>query len=252
MTKKTTSPGLKGISPDKAFLDEAKPEKPGLPKPLVKKLAESRAAKKKALKSSIASKAQPRITKSKKAVLEASLPETPEEKEIPLPDKEDVGELLSPRQEAFVRNYVVNDRLRGNGTLSYADAYGFDLNSMSTDDGDFDDEIGSWRVKSSYRKAYEGCSSCASVLLRNLKVQARIQEMYASMLTAALIDSRLTKVILNGQDQHAVQAAREANRVLGRGSDTVKHEGLPPSAPPIVLIEVVTPAHADTATPNAG
>lgn len=87
---------------------------------------------------------------------------------------------------------------------------------MDTDDGEFDEEIGSWRVKSSYRKAYDSCSVCASILLRNLKIQSRIQELYASMLTAQLVDSRLTKVLLNGADQHAVAAAREANRVLGR------------------------------------
>lgn len=69
----------------------------------------------------------PRLSKDKRTVIESGEnlsegvrsppkknPPPKTEPEIPGPDSEPVAELLTPRQECFVLNYVVNDRLRGN------------------------------------------------------------------------------------------------------------------------------------------
>lgn len=53
---------------------------------------------------------------------------------------EEVLEVLTPMQIRFLENYLLNDEMRGNGAISYADAYGYDLSNISDDDAVYNDE----------------------------------------------------------------------------------------------------------------
>lgn len=55
-------------------------------------------------------------------------------------ETEEILEELTVKQRKFLENYLLNDEMRGNGTQSYAEAYGYDLDTFSDEDGVFDDE----------------------------------------------------------------------------------------------------------------
>lgn len=96
-------------------------------------------------------------------------------------DSEEVRDILSIKQENFLRFYIVNDELRGNATLSYAEAYGYDLDTLDKT-GKRDLKTGILLEPSEFTRAYNTCSQLASRLLRNVKVQRRRVEILNEVL----------------------------------------------------------------------
>lgn len=152
-------------------------------------------------------------------------------------DENVIGEELSPKQELFCRNYTQNYDLMGNKTLSYADAYGIDLDSLSEDDEVYEFEDGStmtkgeyeslWEVpkdkkhyrtkeKSSWKKAYDNCSSMSSRLSRNVKIQARMIVLTNEFMRDEIMDKRLTEIALKGEHRDSIQAIKEYNKLKSR------------------------------------
>lgn len=158
-------------------------------------------------------------------------------------DKEEVGIDLTPKQELFCNYYCKNLEFFCNATLSYAAAFGIDLDSYSKDDAvyaDFDDEEepdldeedgekskkkkksrrDDYRpviTRSSYDRMYDNCSSNGSRLLRNDKIQAVTRKMFVEMLDNDVIDAELTKIIIRGQkDSDRINAIKEYNALKTR------------------------------------
>lgn len=149
--------------------------------------------------------------------------------------EETVEDILSPKQEAFCRYYTQNYELFGNATLSYALAYGYDLESYPDDDGiwllesgeEVDEKTyndltnektkGAELVKVSTRKRYyDLCSSYGSRLRRNDKIQAKCRELLNEFMNDQVIDARLTEIIINGKDEHSINAIKEYNKLKQR------------------------------------
>ena len=154
---------------------------------------------------------------------------------------------LSPQQESFCRYYTQNPELYGNGTLCYAEAYGYDLDSLDKEDSitqyldgeeimkkylnpftlgkekyDKYNSISSTHQRivqeSTYKKAYNTCSVCASQLLRTTKIQKRLQAIYLAMMDDDTIDSVLSSIISNPREQSKdrISAIKEYNALKQR------------------------------------
>lgn len=162
-------------------------------------------------------------------------------------DREEVGSDLTLKQELFCNYYCKNLEYFCNATLSYAAAYGIDLESYSDDDAVYeqvpdgfedveelvDDEVtGEKKVKktkvqrfrngdcikeSSYRRMYNQCSANGSRLLRNDKIQIRTRKLFVEMMDNDVIDAELTKIIIRGQkDSDRINAIKEYNALKTR------------------------------------
>lgn len=154
---------------------------------------------------------------------------------------------LSPQQESFCRYYTQNEQLFGNGTLCYAEAYGYKLDELDREDSVTQYLDGEEIMKkdlnpftlgqekynkytaisssnqriireSTYAKAYNTCSVCASQLLRTPKIQARLQGIYLEMMDDDTIDSVLSSIIQNPRAQHKdrIAAIKEYNALKAR------------------------------------
>lgn len=163
---------------------------------------------------------------------------------------------LNIQQELFCQYYVKNKELRGNATLSYALAYGHELESLSDDDGivefvdgttmtqhdlkelEFKGEITNQKYRiiqeSSQKRAYDVCSVNGSRLLRNAKVNDRIKELYRELLTNDNVDSVLSEIIQKGyKDSDRVAAIKEYNALQARIIKKIDHTTLGKSINPL-------------------
>ncbi len=154
-------------------------------------------------------------------------------------DENAIGESLTLKQEAFCRYYTQNTLLFGNQTLSYAEAYGFDLDNLADDDAiyqfkdgttigeqelklldDKDEKHKMWKEKiedSTYDKAYQVCATSSSRMLKNAKIDARIIELLGEMMNDKQIDSEIVKVIKQNHDLPAkMRAIAEYNKLKQR------------------------------------
>lgn len=191
---------------------------------------------------------------------------------------ESIGADLSVNQDLFCTYYVVNDDLRNNGTLSYAAAYGYDLDNEQkyprddalyeeeeNEPGDQDPDERTERARrlrkryggrfviipSSYDRAYETCASNASRLLRNDKVQQRLVELRNALLTDEVVDSRLAFLITQGKELGvSLSAIKEFNKLRGRTKDIVEISG--PGGGPVQLDDTRRSALDGLLTKNAG
>lgn len=135
---------------------------------------------------------------------------------------------LSNEEAAFVFYYVKNDSTYGNGTMSYAMAYGFDLDSYPKDDAKYKNIYANVKGKkvfvekkmiqeSSYTRAEATCAVNASKLLRRTKIQDLRVKYLNDLMTDEIVDAELTKVIKqNHSPQAKVAAIRERNKIAGR------------------------------------
>jgi len=158
-------------------------------------------------------------------------------------------EILTPQQELFCKYYTQNEALFSNATLSYAEAYGFDLDNMSREapviKKDKKGKPVEWG-ESEYTRNYNLCSSLASRLRRNVKIQDRITECLNELFNDKFIDSQLLKVISqDGKLDAKVAAIREANAIKSR---IVRRSDLTSGGEPVKVIgiEYVTPQKNDT------
>lgn len=122
---------------------------------------------------------------------------------------------LNLQQEKFCQMYVKNDECFNNATKSYAEAYEYDLDSLSKDDAV--KEGNKIIEKSSYDKAYNVCSVGGHALLRKPKIQERIIELFNEVLTDEQVDAELAKVIRQGKElTPKINAIKVYNEVKGR------------------------------------
>lgn len=127
----------------------------------------------------------------------------------------DIGEELNLKQERFLRNYTQNDQLFGNGTLSYAEAYGYDLEHASRIR--LLDERGNEIIGSSdYDKMHKQCGSCAARMLGNVRIQVHLNRLFNELLTDQRVDRELAKLIVSGGESVKVAAIREYNALKQR------------------------------------
>lgn len=145
---------------------------------------------------------------------------------------------LTPRDELFCRLYTQNSSLFGNGTKCYAQAFDYDLESMSREavyeegGNDEDEEFPAQRKKiqdSEYDRSCKICGVQASKLLANARINDRINELLLQMFTENMADREMSYVMLQREDLGAKMAAtREFNKLKGRIIDksVIKHEGL--------------------------
>lgn len=150
-------------------------------------------------------------------------------------EREDV---LNPQQEMFCINFTQNDSLRGNATLSYADAFDFDLESQPDNDSQYVTSNGEyyaeWELESepkdspkhisrckkvqdsSYKRMYDNVSSYASKLKKKLYIQKRCRELLNDFMVDIVIDTRLMNIILHGDDGDSMRAIAEYNKLKQR------------------------------------
>jgi len=132
-----------------------------------------------------------------------------------------VKEKLTLKQELFCQNYVINDVFRGNATLSYADAYWYDMESKDkTRQRDAEWEEIEWT--SEYDKAYNCCAALASRLLKNVKIQDRNIDLWNDMLSDRRVDARLWQIIYKWKDEHSLWGIREYNKLKNRITDKIQ------------------------------
>jgi hypothetical protein len=127
---------------------------------------------------------------------------------------------LKPQHELFCQLYVKNEELFGNGTLSYAEAYNYKLETLSHEETR--DEGGELIEQSEYTKAYNVCSVQAHALLRMPKIQDRITILLNEMLKDHIVDAQLAKVILQDEKlEPKISAIREYNKIRQRITEKV-------------------------------
>jgi hypothetical protein len=134
-------------------------------------------------------------------------------------------EQLKAKRELFCRYYTQNQELFGNATLSYAEAFDYDLDALSRkavyaeviDEETGETSEGALIDDSPYDKAYHVCSVLSSRLLRNVEIQARITVLLNELLKDEVVDSQLAKLVMqNGDNTNKIAAIREFNKLRGR------------------------------------
>ncbi len=134
---------------------------------------------------------------------------------------------LNRKQELFCRFYTQNGETFGNGTDSYAEAYDFKLDELSTKDvyGAPDEDGNREKIDDSpYDKAERVCASNASRLLRIAKIQARITTLLNEVLKDEIVDSQLAKLVMQDRDNtNKIAAIREYNKLRGRIIDKTQN-----------------------------
>lgn len=137
---------------------------------------------------------------------------------------------LNINHERFCRLYTKNSALFGNATQCYAQAYGYDLESLSTKGKYSQPDENGLREKiedSPYEKSYNVCSVEGKRLLSYPKINEYINKLLNELMTDENADAELAWVMQQREDlSPKVQALREYNKIKGRITDKVKLEGL--------------------------
>lgn len=128
----------------------------------------------------------------------------------------EIGDQLTPKQERFLRNYTHSEEFFGNGTLSYADAYGYDLENADRT-REKDENGDSISGTSQYDKIHKQCSACASRMLSNVRITPHLNRLFNEMLNDERVDRELAKLIVDPHDRTAkLGAIREYNSLRQR------------------------------------
>ena len=132
-------------------------------------------------------------------------------------------QVLTLEQELFCRLYTQNTEFFGNATLTYAEAYGFDLDKL--DRTREKDERGKEIIGTSeYEKVYNVCSAAGSRLLRNVKVQVFLRKCRNEFMRDDVVDGELVKTILQDYELPSkIAAIREYNKLKQRIIDKIDH-----------------------------
>src|ERR1035441_7818208 len=127
---------------------------------------------------------------------------------------------LKPQHEIFCQLYVKNEELFGNGTLCYAEAYNYKLETLSHEETR--DKEGELIEASEYDKAKNVCAVEGHRLLRMPKIQERINVLLNEMLKDDIVDAQLAKVILQDKKlEPKISAIREYNKIRQRITEKV-------------------------------
>lgn len=155
------------------------------------------------------------------------------------PELEPTTSALTPKQELFCQYYTLKGETFGNGTLAFAKAYNYDLDSFPRDDNVYEFPDGSHMTgkeiydkefkentqvdkhreveASTYAKKNLTCRTSASRLLTNRNVIDRITALNAKALENDLeYDARLREISLQGKDTDAIAAIKHRNDLRGR------------------------------------
>lgn len=137
---------------------------------------------------------------------------------------------LNPRQLTFCHYYVNNPLTFSNATLSYAQAYGYDLmnadhtnlvETVETENGPKEQEIDG---TSEYAKMYATCASNGTRALYNDNIQKEIKRLLVASLNDNDIDAELGKIIKQEYKFEAkLGGIKEYNKMRGRIVDKVDH-----------------------------
>lgn len=111
---------------------------------------------------------------------------------------------LTPQQELFCKWYTTRGATFGNQTLSYAQAYEYDLPV---------DENGKIIVNS---KPYNVCASNGSRVYFDSRVQSRIKQLLIQVLDDETVDARLSEILTGGQESNSIQAIKHYSELKGR------------------------------------
>lgn len=111
---------------------------------------------------------------------------------------------LTMQQELFCKYYTSKGSLFDNATLSYAEAYGYEIPK---------DENGKNIINS---KEYNICNANASRLLANDSIKARIQALFLELLNDNTMDARLGEIAVKGKDTDSIQALKIYNDLKQR------------------------------------
>jgi hypothetical protein len=153
------------------------------------------------------------------------------------------GKDLPAQREFFCRLYAQNSEFFGNATLSYAEAYAFNLDSLSRkcpNENHGDEDEGEC-APSEYNLAYQTCSVNGSRLLRNAQVQDRVTSLLNEMLKDDIVDAQLAKLILDADGPTRIAAIREYNKIRQRIVEKVDHTS---GGEPIRGFNYITPGEA--------
>lgn len=127
-----------------------------------------------------------------------------------------IGNELTLKQEKFCRLYTQNKALFGNSTLSYAEAYNYELDGASRE-SEKDEKGNNIPMTSEFDRMYNVCSACSSRLLRNDKIDNKIRELLNEMLLDKVIDAELIGIIMKGEkDSDRIAGIREYNKLKQR------------------------------------
>lgn len=129
---------------------------------------------------------------------------------------------LTLQQERFCINYAQNMELFGNATLSYAEAYGYDLDNADKTRS-IDEKGNEIKGTSEYDRMYNICASGGSQNIIKLNIQKRIRTLLNEMMQNDVIDARLIEIILKGNDADSLRALQEYNKLKQRIVTKIDH-----------------------------
>lgn len=130
---------------------------------------------------------------------------------------------LNIQQERFCNNFVNIDALFSNATLSYAEAYGYDIDGASQEP-EKDEKGRDIPLSSDYHRMYNTCGVNGSRLLKNDKINTRINELFLLSMNDGMVDQELVKVIKqNYKLDSKVSAIKEYNKLKQRIVERLDH-----------------------------
>lgn len=162
--------------------------------------------------------------------------------------------LKNLKWELFCQYFIFDVHLRGNATLSYAEAYDYKLDELPDDDAvyeeaeEYSDEEGNSKKRSRHgkviepstrTKAYNVCSVEGRRLLRTPKLKLRLTELLNEFLSDKNVDAELAKVILQDEERPAkVAGIREYNKLKQR---IVDHHDVTSQGAKVIGIKYIVP-----------
>lgn len=136
---------------------------------------------------------------------------------------EKVEAILTPVQELFCQYYCNVEVTRFNATMSYSEAYWYDLDGASrvqVKDKNTQEII----RESEYRRMYRTCSVNGTRLLRNAKIQDRITVLMNELKKDEVVDRKMMQHILWPDNQSSRDMIKEYNKLMQRITDKTKDE----------------------------
>lgn len=130
-------------------------------------------------------------------------------------NENEVGDVLTLKQERFCRYYAQDSNLYGNGVLAFAEAYEYDLDNADRT-RDIDEKGNEIKGTSDYDRQYNTCAVSANRLLIKDNIIKRINELLNEQLNDTVIDARLSEIILHGDDKDSIAAIKEYNKLKQR------------------------------------
>ncbi len=142
-----------------------------------------------------------------------------------------IGDELSQKQEMFCQYYTGPEKTFGNGVYSYAEAYGFNLDTLDQSNAVRDPDTHKVITPSDYDRAYNVCGAASWRLLKNVKINTRIVKLLNESMTNDHVDAELIKIIKSApKPSDRISAIREFNalnqRITKKLDLTTKGESL--------------------------